>query len=360
MGSSVVRALLKYTDSKINICDRNFLDISQMFPHGIDRVTYTRLDAIREETIPSAISGSSIVINCIGPFYRYGEIIARSVIGAGISGVDICNDSNAITSLLALDDEARKRNVTYITSLGFSPGLSNLFAMRAASSLETVEKVSIGWVSSIDELSGQAQIEHLMYLVNEKVPFYSRRTRTRVDAFSGTEMFKFPYPVGLKKLSHMGYPEVITLSEYMDVNEVSVKGGLIPSWTEFLIRAAGKTGISKDGTVREKVASIFHMTSRYAQFHIRKKNLGNAALRVNVTGIRKGARVQISCGTINKLENLLAYPVVTGAVFLANGEIEVKGVYPPEGCIDEERALNWMSRCGLVYTYSEKFLEEGI
>lgn len=356
MGSSVVKALLKNTDALIRICDRQELDFLKKFPSGKDRISFRKVDVLREETIGPAIAGCNVAINCIGPSYRYGVTVARAVIQSGISGIDVCNDSGAVNLILALDREAKQHGVTWVTGLGFSPGLSNLFAMKAAQGLESVDKISIGWVTSVDELSGRAQLEHLMYTANDSVSLYRNRIRTRTRPFSDPEEFKFPYPIGYMKLSHVGNPEVITLPDYLDVNEISVKGGLIPVWAQTLIRSAAKAGIYKDVAVREKISSIFQKISVFTQFHLHRRNLGNAALKVSAQGIKKGYNVRITCATIDKLDRLGALPVVTGAVFLANGEIEEKGVFPPEGCIDEDRALSWMSRCGLVYTYSEKFL----
>ena len=85
------------------------------------KLTTVELDAESPESIKKAIAGSTVVLNCVGPFYKYGPIILKAVIGAGINYVDVCDDFDATEALLAMDEKAKRAGVSALIGMGSSP-----------------------------------------------------------------------------------------------------------------------------------------------------------------------------------------------------------------------------------------------
>jgi len=88
---------------------------------------------------------ANVVLNTVGPFYRFGVLILRAAIEARCDYLDICDDWEPTLEMLALDSQARAAGITAVIGLGASPGLSNLLAVKALRALERVDSVYTVW-----------------------------------------------------------------------------------------------------------------------------------------------------------------------------------------------------------------------
>ncbi|MCK4963675.1 MAG: saccharopine dehydrogenase NADP-binding domain-containing protein, partial [Dehalococcoidia bacterium] len=89
---------------------------------GTGNVSAVKVDAASAQSISNAIVGSSVVLNCVGPFYKYGPIIMKVVIESKVNYVDVCDDFDATEKLLAMDGDARKAGISALVGMGSSPG----------------------------------------------------------------------------------------------------------------------------------------------------------------------------------------------------------------------------------------------
>ena len=51
------------------------------------------VDARSRESLVSAMRGANVVLNCVGPFYRFGPPILEAAIEARVDYVDVCDDA---------------------------------------------------------------------------------------------------------------------------------------------------------------------------------------------------------------------------------------------------------------------------
>ncbi|MFN3591658.1 MAG: hypothetical protein ACK4TG_05680, partial [Thermaurantiacus sp.] len=72
----------------------------------------------------------------------------RAAIEAGVPYVSLCDDYDAAQAVLELDLLAKEKGVTVITGLGWTPGLSNVLARRAADQLDEVDEIHVAWAGS--------------------------------------------------------------------------------------------------------------------------------------------------------------------------------------------------------------------
>jgi saccharopine dehydrogenase-like NADP-dependent oxidoreductase len=355
IGQSIVGNLLEHTDSNLVIADTNVLNVQDLFPYAQNRITTFKIHPLKPDTIKKAVINSQVVINCMVPFSQYGVPIAKTLVELGKNFIDICNDPRATLGILKLDSMAKKMKVTAVTGMGFTPGLSNLLIMKAASTMDQIDSIKIHWVSSAQEYYRLNQLDHLISLVSEDLPTFKNRRRTSVKPFSESELDKFPHPFGFVKVSQVGHPEALTLPTYIDVANISVKGALTPHWMEKLLLISGKKGLERLDGIRDKYTSTLNNLYGFL-------SPGSStptpltALKIKVEGKKMGLPVIISLNTIGSLSRLISLPVTIALLFMLEGEITSPGIHPPEGIIDEAKALVQMSRHGLVYTFSERFL----
>ncbi|MFF2549534.1 saccharopine dehydrogenase family protein [Nocardia sp. NPDC058058] len=104
------------------------------------RVDVTDADALRD-----ALRDADVVLNTVGPYYRFGLPVLRAAIATGTHYLDLCDDWEPTLRMLELDSAARETGVCAVIGMGASPGVSNLLAMAAARALDTVEDLYTTW-----------------------------------------------------------------------------------------------------------------------------------------------------------------------------------------------------------------------
>ena len=170
IGRTVVADLLKESDSKVRIVDKDERRAEALAQKLGPRVWAKSADAGRPRTLARALRGVDAAVNCIGPFYRFAVTVARTLLDAGVPGVDICDDYTPVSGLLALDELAEKRGLTFVTGAGWSPGLTNVLAMAGARELTNLEEIRIFWASNVGDYSGPAAVNHLLFTSTGDVP----------------------------------------------------------------------------------------------------------------------------------------------------------------------------------------------
>lgn len=105
----------------------------------------TWVDVTERAALCGALADADVVLNTVGPYYRFGLTVLRAAIETGTHYLDICDDWEPTMRMLEYDAEARAAGVCAIIGIGASPGVSNLLAARAARELDTVEDVYTAW-----------------------------------------------------------------------------------------------------------------------------------------------------------------------------------------------------------------------
>src|SRR5690606_38058477 len=114
-----------------------------------------------------------VVLNCVGPFYRFGPPTLAAAIDAGIGYVDICDDLSATRAMLALDADARAAGVTALIGMGNSPGLANIFVKLCAEQLlDEVTGADIMHIHGGEPDEGPAVIKHRVHAMVNDVPLF--------------------------------------------------------------------------------------------------------------------------------------------------------------------------------------------
>jgi hypothetical protein len=94
----------------------------------------------------ASVVGAADVAILAGP--RGHRELAEAALDNGVSVVSVADDVDDVRDLLALDAEARERNVHIVVGAGFSPGLTCLLAALAARSFEQVDEIHVAKVGA--------------------------------------------------------------------------------------------------------------------------------------------------------------------------------------------------------------------
>ena len=313
-------------------------------------VSAIQVDVEDPAGLRSAIEGSSVVLNCVGPFYRFGPTILAAVIEAGIDYVDVCDDLDATEKMLAMDGVAREAGVSALLGMGNSPGMANILARFCADELlSETESVDIYHVHGGEPEEGAAVVKHRIHAMTNDIPVFidgefitvrmleeSGQALVEETEFKDIGTFPtYPYP----------HPETITMPKHFDgIKRVANLGFVIPADYFQLTMDAVRLGVcSKEPIV---VGSLEVVPLEFAVAFIlseRPRLLAGAGLsgpmgclKVVVKGKKDGGEHTYVFSMFSREAGAgegTGIPAALGAILMLQGKISGKGVLPPEACV---------------------------
>ena len=348
MGQGVARDLIKQEKiTKVTlgdiVTDPNRL---QEKLRASDKVSLVKIDVNDHDGLVEAIKGNDVVVNTAGPFYKTAVAVARAAVEAGVNYIDICDDYEAVPILFSsdIDEDAKKAGVTVLTGMGSDPGTNNVLVRWYANKLDKVEEIKLFWVVSIAELHGAAW-DHSLHMVTGELPQYIDGKLVHVEGGTGEETAQFLDPLGTCVMRYVGHPQPITIPKYLEgVKNVIIKGALIPTWVDELIKEQRDTGFLSTEPVELKETKVvpYDLTLKMWEKIPEGRDNGPQAsgLKVIVKGIRGNHRVTYTADMVGRMAPGTGLPASIAALMMDDGYVTVKGVVAPEGCIDPEKFLS--------------------
>ncbi|MDD5008791.1 MAG: saccharopine dehydrogenase NADP-binding domain-containing protein [Syntrophorhabdaceae bacterium] len=311
-----------------------------------EKVSLVRIDVNDHAGMVSAIRDVDVVVNCAGPFYKTAVAVARAAVEAKVNYIDICDDYEAVPILFSsadIDKAAKEAGITVLTGMGSDPGTNNVLVKWYANQLDRVDEIHLFWVVSIAELAGAAW-DHSLHMVTGTIPQYLDGKLAYVEGGTGEETAEFLPPLGTCVVRYVGHPQPITIPRYIEgVKKVVIKGALIPSWVDELIKEQKETGLLSTEPVEVKGMKVipYDLTLRLWDTIPKDRDNGPAAsgLKVIVKGERQGKGVTYTADIVGRMAPGTGLPASIAALMMSAGDVKVKGVVAPEGCIDPEKFL---------------------
>jgi saccharopine dehydrogenase-like NADP-dependent oxidoreductase len=318
---------------------------------GGAKLTAVELDAENPESIRKAIAGSAVVLNCVGPFYKYGSVILKTVIGAGINYVDVCDDFDATEALLAMDEKAKKAGVSALIGMGSSPGVANVLVRFCADSLlDEVEAVDIYHAHGGEKVEGPAVVKHRIHSMKMDIPVFLNGKFTAVKLFEDSgraleEEAEFQN-VGTYRVYAYPHPETITLPRYLKgVKRVTNLGLVLPPAYAELIKGMVRLGITDEAPLEVEGQKVIPLEFAVAFILAQRKRLMKEAgitepmgcLKIVVKGYKNGGKNTYIFSMSSRGQGMgegTGIPAAIGAIIMATGKIKEKGVLPPEACVN--------------------------
>lgn len=181
-----------------------------------DKASAVQIDVSDPLKLDTLFKNVDLILNTVGPFYRFGVPVLKAAIQAGKHYADINDDWQPTLEMLALNDSASAAGVTAVIGLGASPGISNMLALTAARHLDSVDVLLTGWdtlqamddPSALSETPTSAMI-HWMHQTSGTIRIHSEGAQTEARPL---QEFQFHYPgYGDAIVWSVGHPEPLTL-----------------------------------------------------------------------------------------------------------------------------------------------------
>jgi saccharopine dehydrogenase (NAD+, L-lysine-forming) len=347
MGQGVARDLIKQEQIKKVILGDINIDPSRVQDklHASGKVSLIRIDVNDHKGLVKAIKDTDVVINCAGPFYKTAVAVARAAVEAKVNYIDICDDYEATEILFTsdIDQAAKEAGITVLTGMGSDPGTNNVIVKWYANQLDRVDEIALFWVVSIAELSGAAW-DHGLHMTIGKIPQYLNGKLEYVEGGTGEETAEFLEPLGTCQVRYVGHPQPLTIPRYIkEVKNVVIKGALIPSWVDELIKEQKETGFLGKEPIEVRGTKVvpYDLTLRLWDAIPKDRDKGPFAsgLKVIVKGERKGKLVIYTADIVGRMAPGTGLPASIAALMLDAGDVKVTGVVAPEGCIDPGKFL---------------------
>jgi saccharopine dehydrogenase-like NADP-dependent oxidoreductase len=349
MGSRAVEDLAAREEVElVTIADRDTVKAQRLAARLGSRVKTVEVDADDLPGLAAAMAGHQVAAGALGPFYRYERTLVEAALVAGTDYVSICDDHDALQSVQELDLAAKERGLRIISGVGWTPGISNLLAVRGAAGFDRLEAIRIYWAGSSADSSGLAVILHTIHIFTGDVPTFRDGQLVTVRAGSEKERVRFPPPLGEVNTYHLGHPEPLTLPRrFPGVSTVSLKGGLVESHLNVMAIMMSRLGLTS--TDRRKQRLGLMMKKILPPLDRLFKGLACSGIKVVLEGEKDGLKRKASMEAAAPMRELTGLPLAVTAVMLARGQISATGVIAPEaeGGINQELFFAELAQRGI-------------
>lgn len=315
------------------------------------RFAAAEVDVSAPSSIQAVLQGAALVVNCVGPFYRFGAPVLQAAIDAGVDHVDVCDDLDATRDSLALDGAARAAGVRSVVGMGNSPGLANVFVKLCDEwFLDEVHDVEIMHIHGGEPDEGPAVLKHRIHAMTSDVPLFvdGRFVEVRQLEDSGAAfVHEEDFPgVGIYPVYPYPHPETITLpASFPSLKGATNLGVVFPlsyfSMTQELVAAgmASEDPVEVGGSTVAPIDVMVALLRRERPRLLAEAGVEGPAgcLRVVVSGVKDAETHSYVCSLHSRSEGAgegTGIPAGLAAVLALRGLIEGgPGVHAPEAVV---------------------------
>ncbi len=326
---------------------------------GDDRLKAQQVDVSSADSLAEVLKDADVVLNCVGPFYKFGPPALAAAIAAGADFVDVCDDLDATRMLLELNADAATAGVQALIGMGNSPGLANIFVKMCDEwFLDEVHSAKIMHVHGGEPDEGPGVLKHRIHAMTSDVPVFTDGVQRTVrmlepsgEALVHEEEFAqvgkipvYPYP----------HPETITLpTVFPRLTAASNYGVVFPleyfTMTQDLVRAgmADEDPVATaDGTEVVPIDVMVALLRKARPQLLADANVSgpSGCLKVVVSGVKDGAEHTYVASVFSDSAGAGAgtgIPAAIGVVLALRGELAGgPGVFPPEAIVPVSPVLD--------------------
>jgi saccharopine dehydrogenase (NAD+, L-lysine-forming) len=362
MGQGVARDLIKQHQVTDVVLGDLYPDPERLAPKLRDSeiVKLIKMDVNDHSGMVNTFKEIDVIVNCAGPFYKTAVPVAKAAVEAKVNYIDICDDYEGTEILFnsEIDKMAREAGITVLTGMGSDPGTNNVLVKWYADHLDSVDDIYLYWVVSIAELAGAAW-DHSLHMTLGRIPQYLNGELVHVEGGTEEVAEEFLEPLGTCHVRYVGHPQPLTIPKYIKgVNNVVIKGALIPLWVDELIKEQKDTGFLGREPIDIKGTKItpYDLALKLWETIPEGRDNGPQAsgLKVIVKGERDGKKVTYTADMVGRMAPGTGLPASIAALMMDAGDVTEKGVVAPEGCIDPAKFLDAFLKRGARIHQTEK------
>ncbi|MDA3791521.1 MAG: saccharopine dehydrogenase NADP-binding domain-containing protein [Desulfobacula sp.] len=362
MGQGVARDLIKQKEVTAVILADLYPDPERLSKklRESEKTSLIKMDVNDHDTMVNAFEEVNVIINTAGPFYKTAVPVARAAVEAKVNYIDICDDYEGTQILFnsEIDKMAKEAGITVLTGMGSDPGTNNILVKWYADRLDKVDEIYLYWVVSIAELAGAAW-DHSLHMTLGKIPQYIDGELVYVEGGTEEVAEQFLEPLGTCHVRYVGHPQPLTLPRYIKgVKNVIIKGALIPLWVDELIQEQKNTGLldTKSIDIKGTQVTPYDLALKLWETIPEGRDNGpqSSGLKVIVKGERDGKKITYTADMVGRMAPGTGLPASIASLMMAAGDVTIKGVVAPEGCIDPDKFLGAFLKRGARIHQTQK------
>jgi lysine 6-dehydrogenase len=307
------------------------------------RLKVMPFDASDYDAMLRVFSQFDVVMN--GLPFQYDMAVTRACVEVGVPGCDLSSEE----SQFALSDEAVHKGISFVPGVGATPGITNMMVRRAMEILDKVETADIYFAAFRCLAPAPGLLETTFWEFDphaEERPetYYENGTWHPTAPMSGGKRIRFHAQIGEQRVYLVPHDESYTLPRSIPGLKRASVWGCFPPHVMDLMGALLKAGLLSSQPVRigdqEMAAADVCKDLLWAAPFSRENPVWAYGLVVEVTGTRNGRRVvciyrnehppQEEWGGSSAYFKNVGIPLSIGAQMIARGQVERKGVVPPE------------------------------
>jgi lysine 6-dehydrogenase len=358
--SETTRDLARTSDfEEIIVADYN-LDAAKALVNELNdpRLEPMFFEADDYEAMLKLFPGVDVVVN--GLPWKYDLVVTKACVEAGVNGLDV----SSVEEQWDLDGTAKEKDIIFIPGVGATPGITNVMARHASDQMDEIDEIQINFAAFRCPAPAPGLLITFLYEFHprtEERVYFEDGEFVRVGPFEGLKTVNFPGPIGEQEVCYIPHEETWTMPGRLGARAVSVHG-CFPAHAMRLAKALFESGLYSEEpiTVKGVETTAFEMIHEILlQLPETKETpLWAYGLLVDVFGKKDGQDLKIrhwnqhppmeEWGGKAAYYKNIAIPLSIGAQMIARGDIEARGVLPPESVIDPEIFFAELEKRGIT------------
>jgi saccharopine dehydrogenase-like NADP-dependent oxidoreductase len=313
---------------------------------GDPRLGILKIDANDYSALLEAFDGFDVILN--GLPWKYDMAVTQACVEAGVSGLDVSTEEEQWD----YDAAATEKGMVFIPGVGATPGITNVMARRGADLMDDVNEIQINFAAFRCPAPSPGLLITFLWEFHpetESRVYYEDGEFHWTGPFEGVKTVTFPGPIGEQEVCYIPHPETRTMPESLGARAVSVRG-CFPPHAMRLAKAMLESGLYSEEPLNLKGTEATAFQTMYdlllALPDSKETPLWAYGLLVDVFGRREGRQVKATLwnrhppqeewgGKAAYYKNI-AIPLSIGAQMIARGDVDVKGVVPPETALNPD------------------------
>jgi len=321
---------------------------------GDPRVRPLKVDAGDYDALVEVFRSFDVVLN--GLPWRYDLVVTKACVEAGVSGLDVSTEEDQ----WSYDGAARDKGIVFVPGVGATPGTTNAMARRGADQLDEVDSIDIYFAAFRCPAPSPGLLTTFLWEFHPETEsrlYYEEGEFHWAGPFEGLRTVHFPGPIGDQEVCYIPHPETRTMPHSLGARAVSVRG-CFPPHAMRLARAMLESGLYGEeplvikGIETTAYELMYDVLLRVPE--TKDTPLWAYGLRVEVRGKVSGQDrtftywnrhpPQEEWGGDAAYYKNIAIPLSIGVQMIGRGDVEARGIVPPETAFDADIFFEELAR----------------
>jgi saccharopine dehydrogenase (NAD+, L-lysine-forming) len=344
--SETTRDLAQYSKfDEIVVADYNLDAANALIEEiGDPRLQVVKFDANDYQGMLKLFPGHDVVIN--GLPWKYDLAVTKACVEVGVNGLDVSTEEEQWD----YDQSAKDKDLIFIPGVGATPGITNAMAKKAADQMDEIDDIQINFAAFRCPAPAPGLLITFLWEFHPKTEsrtYYENGEFHWVGPFEGLKDVDFGGEIGKQEVCYIPHPETKTMPKSLGARKVSVQG-CFPPQAMNLAKTLLEWGLYDEEPFTYKDIEINSLEMIH-QLMLRSPQTKETpvwayGLVVEVFGKKDGKDLKIKLwsehppmdewgGKAAYYKNI-AIPLSIGAQMIVRGDVDARGVLPPETAID--------------------------